>query len=112
VGWRVLVAAAAIVAGCRPDPAADQAGVLIARYGCQTCHVIPGAPQPQGITGPPLDQMARQPYVAGVVPNTPETLAAFIANPQAIDPRSAMPNLDVPQDEAAAIAAYLHEASR
>ena len=104
-------AAALLVAslvGCQLDPATEEARELVERYGCPACHVIPGTAGPHGATGPPLTAMARQAYVAGVVPNTPDTLATFIADPQAVDPRSAMPDLGVPADEARAIAAYLY----
>ena len=60
-----------------------------------------------GRTGPPLTDMSRQVYVAGVVAMTPEALAAFIRDPQAVDPRSAMPDLGVGEAEADAIARFL-----
>lgn len=78
--------------------------------GCGTCHVIPGIKGADGLTGPPLTAMSRQVYVAGVAPNTPEMLAAFIMDPQAVDPRSAMPDLAIGAEDAAAIAAYLYSA--
>jgi len=92
--------------------AAEDARALVARHGCGTCHVIPGVPGADGRTGPPLDALERQPYVAGVVPNTADLLAAFIADPQGIDPRSAMPDLDIPAAEARRLALYLRRAGR
>ena len=82
----------------------------IQRHGCGTCHRIPGIPGATGATGPALVALDRQAYVAGVVPNEPDRLIAFIMNPQAIDPRSAMPNLGIGDEEARHIAAYLYAA--
>lgn len=99
-----------LVAGCG-EPAAGAAGAevraLDRTYGCGTCHAIPGLAGANGRTGPPLTAMARQPYVAGVVPNTREALIRFIVDPAAIDPLSAMPDLDVAPAEAAILADYL-----
>lgn len=84
-----------------------QARAAILAHGCTTCHEVPGVEGFAGRTGPPLTDMARQAYVAGVAAMTPEVLAAFIRDPQAIDPRSAMPDLGIGADEAAAIARFL-----
>jgi mono/diheme cytochrome c family protein len=83
---------------------------LVEAHGCGTCHVIPTVEGADGLTGPPLTAMARQAYVAGVLPNTPEALARFVMDPQAVDPRSAMPDLGLDAGEAAAIAAFLYAA--
>ena len=83
---------------------------LVQAHGCGTCHVIPGVEGADGLTGPPLTAMGWQAYVAGVLPNTPEALARFIMDPQAVDPRSAMPRLGLDASEAAAIAAFLYAA--
>jgi cytochrome c1 len=83
---------------------------LVEAHGCGTCHVIPTIEGADGLTGPPLTTMARQAYVAGVLPNTPEALARFVMDPQAVDPRSAMPDLGLGAEEAAAIAAFLYAA--
>ena len=103
----------AALAGCEEAPLEGEAArgqALIVDYGCGTCHVIPEVPGANGLTGPPLSAMRRQAYVAGVLPNTPEALARFIMDPQEVDPRSAMPELGVDADDAAAIAAFLYAA--
>ncbi|TFL18359.1 c-type cytochrome [Jannaschia formosa] len=104
----VLILAA--LAAPAPADAEEAARALIARHGCGTCHVIPGVPGADGRTGPPLDAMARQVYVAGVIPNTLEGLARFIADPQEVDPLSAMPDLGLSPEEARRLAVYLHAA--
>lgn len=107
---RVAAILLASIVGCQQEPVDQEVHALLRAYGCPACHVVPGMRGPQGVTGPPLTAMDRQAYVAGVAPNTPEALATFIADPQAVNPRSAMPNLGVTVDEARAIAAYLYEA--
>ena len=103
----MLVLAALV--GCGQD-APGEGQALTDAYGCTSCHEVPGLPGPQGHTGPPLTEMPLQAYIAGVLPNTPENLAAFIVDPQQVDPRSAMPDLGVTPEEAAAIATFLYEA--
>jgi cytochrome c1 len=61
-----------------------------------------------GNVGPPLVNMAHQVYLAGVLPNTPENLIRWIRAPQAIDPLTAMPDLQVPEAQALDMAAYLY----
>jgi len=89
------------------DAETRQAQALIRQHGCGSCHVVPGMPAPQGNTGPALTDQGQKAYVAGVLPNTPEMLAAFIADPQRLNPPTAMPDLGVSAAEAALIAAYL-----
>lgn len=96
-----------------PAPGADdvEAGRAAIRvYGCGSCHAIPGIGQADGRVGPPLTHMPRQSYVAGKLPNTLPNLAAWIAEPRAINPDTAMPDLGVPPETAAAIASYLYAA--
>jgi len=45
---------------------------------------------------------------AGVLPNTPENIAAWIANPQAHKPGVNMPAHAFAQQDLQALAAYLH----
>ena len=106
---RALILLPLLLAGCDDDPPASAAArALIAANGCGTCHRVPEIDGAYGVTGPPLTAMARQVYVAGVLPNTLEALTAFIEDPQAIDPRSAMPDLGISEDDARLIAQYLY----
>src|SRR4051812_47711581 len=68
---------------------------LIRQYGCYTCHTIPGVPGADAHVGPSLDQLAKRTYIAGVLENSPENLAAWIRNPPGVNPKTAMPNLGV-----------------
>lgn len=48
-----------------------------------------------------------RPFIAGVLPNTPDTMIQWLRSPQSISPQNAMPNLGVTEQDAADIAAYL-----
>lgn len=47
-------------------------------------------------------------YIAGLLTNTPEHMVRRIMDPPAVDPRTAMPDMDVTEDDARDIAAYLY----
>lgn len=78
------------------------------RYGCGSCHVIPGIARARGHVGPPLDGIAQRSYLAGVLPNTPDNMIMWIRYPQKVDPKTAMPDLGVSDPEARDMAAYLY----
>jgi len=81
---------------------------LIQTYGCGGCHTIPRVPQAAGQVGPPLKGVGERVYLAGRLENRPENLIAWIRNPRAIDPQTAMPPLGVTEPQARDIAAYLY----
>ena len=80
----------------------------ISKYGCGSCHTIPGINGAHGMVGPSLAGIARRVYVAGVLPNQPLNLMRWIQNPKAVDEKTAMPNLGVTARDATDIAAYLY----
>jgi cytochrome c len=80
----------------------------IVHHGCGGCHVIPGIRHATGRVGPQLHGFRDQMYIAGVLPNVPENLILFLMDPTHINPRTAMPNLNLTEEEAQAIAAYLY----
>lgn len=80
---------------------------LLFSYGCIACHKVPGHSNYPDQIGPPLTEWSRRKYIAGRLPNQPEELVRWIRDPQAIEPGTAMPNLDVSESEARDIAAYL-----
>ncbi|WP_218573037.1 cytochrome c family protein [Pseudomonas sp. gcc21] len=105
----------AMLAGC-PDlhwgtdesEAQAQHGAQLTReYGCGSCHLIPGITGADGLVGPSLELIGRRAYLGGVVPNQPENMVRWLMNPQGADPRTAMPNLGLTEEEARAISAYL-----
>lgn len=80
---------------------------LITRYGCGSCHTIPGVKGADGLVGPPLTKFGRRTFIAGQLPNTPENLIRWIMDPREVEPGTAMPDLGVSEAEARNIAAYL-----
>jgi cytochrome c2 len=81
---------------------------MIIKYGCGSCHVIPGVPLAQGRVGPVLKDLRSQGYIAGMLPNTADNLVRWIQAPQEVAPGNAMPDLGVTQTDAQNIAAYLY----
>ncbi|MFF4875050.1 MULTISPECIES: cytochrome c family protein [Micromonospora] len=88
----------------RPDRGAE----LIAQYGCGSCHTIPGINRADGLVGPPLTRFGARSYIAGQLPNNADNLRRWIADPQAVEPGTAMPNLGISAIDAQDIAAYLY----
>jgi cytochrome c2 len=79
----------------------------IVRYGCGSCHRIPGVDAADGDVGPPLADLGRRKIIGGRLTNTPSNLARWIRDPQRFDPGVDMPNLGVGPRESRDIAAYL-----
>ncbi|MDQ3570610.1 MAG: c-type cytochrome [Actinomycetota bacterium] len=79
----------------------------IQKYGCGSCHTIPGVKEADGLVGPPLTHFAERSFIAGQLANTEENLARWIRDPQAVEPGTAMPNLHVSDTDAQNIAAYI-----
>jgi mono/diheme cytochrome c family protein len=79
----------------------------LAQYGCRSCHIIPGVSGSQVQVGPALQGLNGRSYIAGYLPNTNENLVRWIRTPKAIKPSSAMPDLEVTQQDAEDMAAYL-----
>lgn len=78
------------------------------RYGCAGCHAIPGVDGPAGLVGPPLADIGKRIYIAGVITNTPANMVRWIVNPPAVDPMTAMPVTGISEAEARDVAAYLY----
>lgn len=87
----------------------DRGRALIEKAGCAGCHSIPGVRHvgTPGRVGPPLEAFGRRLYVAGMLPNTPDQLARWIQDPQAINPRTGMPRVGLSAQESRDVAAYL-----
>jgi cytochrome c1 len=92
------------------DPQSQQGVKYMLQFGCGSCHVVPNIPGASGQIGPPLAGVAERKQIAGgAVPNnSPADLAAWIMDPPALKPGTAMPKLNLTQDQAAAVAAYLY----
>jgi cytochrome c oxidase assembly factor CtaG/cytochrome c2 len=118
LGPCLLVAAAlpfvAGLAGCSPQAEARtgsddaaQGARIIAETGCGACHVIPGIEGANGQVGPPLTQVGRRVFLAGLLRNTPDNMIYWLQNPQAVVPGNAMPNSGLSDADASRVAAYL-----
>ncbi len=120
--WCVLVLALLALAACGREKAFADAAALTGgdpragrekarKYGCGSCHTIPGVPGADGLVGPPLAGIGGRMYIAGVLTNTPQHMMSWIMDPPAIDSATAMPNVGVTESDARDIAAYLYAVS-
>lgn len=80
----------------------------IRRYGCASCHTIPGIPEADSLVGPPLTRVAARTYIGGRLTNSPDNMVRWIRDPRGVDPQTAMPNLGVSEQDARDIAGYLY----
>jgi cytochrome c2 len=87
---------------------AERGVAAIRKYGCASCHTIPGIRDAKALVGPNLTNIAARSYIAGVISNTPEHMMQWIQNPQAVDNKTAMPNMGVTERDARDIATYLY----
>ncbi|MDB5960729.1 MAG: cytochrome, partial [Massilia sp.] len=110
------IGALTLVAGCSaevkpPRIAGGDAKLgkqLAARYQCGACHSIPevqagraGMGATLGPTlGPDLAHFGRRSYIAGGIPNLPDPLVAWLIDPPARKPGTAMPNMGVSAGDA------------
>lgn len=81
-------------------------------YGCGACHTIPGVAGANSLVGPPLTGWAERSFIAGKLPNVPDHLLQWIRFPQAIEPGTAMPDMDVSEEDAEDMVAYLFSLRR
>jgi cytochrome c oxidase subunit 2 len=92
-----------------PAAASDSAGERVFMTNtCVSCHAIRGT-SASATVGPDLTHVGSRTTLAGtVIQNTPDTMSAWISNPQAIKPgvlMPAFPNLSA--NDLAALSAYL-----
>ncbi|MBX3444592.1 MAG: cytochrome c oxidase subunit II [Planctomyces sp.] len=93
-----------------PEPATEpqrRGRDVYFRTGCHNCHAIAHTAA-TGRRGPDLTHFgSRLTIAAGVVPNTPENLREWIANPQGMKPGNLMPHTELTRDELDALVDYL-----
>ncbi len=85
-----------------------QAPQAIQKYGCGSCHAIPGVAGAEGTVGPKLTNISERSFLAGELPNTPDNLILWIQHPQHVKPGNDMPEMGVSDADARNIAAYLY----
>ena len=69
---------------------------------------IKGIAHADSQVGPPLDEIRKRGYIAGVMPHTADNLVKWIRHPRQVVPNTAMPELGVSEAEARDMAAYLY----
>ena len=89
------------------SPLAIAGEKYFASAACVGCHVINGV-NTGNLIGPNLTHFgSRQLIAGGVLDNTPQNLALWLKNPQAIKDGSDMPNLHLTQQQIDELVAYL-----
>lgn len=91
--------------GGEPDP--ERGKRALEQYACVACHEIPGMVGPEARLGPSLHGIGARGTIGGVLANTPENMAQWIANPKRFAPGTAMPALGVSARDARDMAAHL-----
>ncbi len=118
--WRPAALVAALLAlaalpACgrqRPRPQVEGGDAQLGRqaiqkYGCGTCHIVPGVPGAEGRQAQMLVGFGDRADIVGAAENTPDNLIRWIREPRSIEPRTKMPALGVSEKDARDIAAYL-----
>jgi cytochrome c oxidase subunit 2 len=89
------------------DPQAQRGKMLFQAGSCAMCHAIQGT-LAQGKRAPDLTHLAsRRTIAAGTLPNTPASLASWIADPHRHKPGVNMPANPMSGEDLAALVAYL-----
>jgi cytochrome c len=91
---------------------ADRGREALLRNGCGSCHAIPGVMEIESLTAPSLADIGKRWYIAGILPNTPANMVLWIRNPQSVDPETAKPAQELPDEEIRDMVAYLYSAPR
>jgi cytochrome c1 len=81
---------------------------LVTQYQCGACHTIPDIPGAGGQAAPSLAGFGKLSYIAGRTPNQPERLTAWLLDPPALKPGTAMPAMGLTEEEARHMAAFLY----
>lgn len=117
----LCVGTAALLSGCAADTPGRRPVVVVGgdaargqeavvRYGCTSCHAIPGVRSlDHDRIAPDLTGFDQRYYIAGQIPNRPQELITWLQNPTAITPGTLMPDMGVTEQDARDIAAYLYE---
>jgi cytochrome c1 len=84
----------------------------IERFGCGSCHVIPGIDDAEGHVGPPLTDFGDRKFIAGAVANNEDNLVRWLLDPESIEPGTVMPDVGLSEKQAHDVAAYLYSLRR
>jgi len=93
-------------APAEPSGLAAEGKTIFAKSACVGCHTIEGVSA--GMLGPNLTHFGgRTMLAAGMWPNTPANVAAWVREPQRLKPGAKMPELGLTDEQANAVAVYL-----
>jgi len=89
------------------EPGAQAGRRVFFANSCVNCHTIRGT-SAQGVFGPDLTHlMSRLTLAAGAAPNTPDSLRAWVRDPQGLKVGCLMPNMQMTDGEVDQIVSYL-----
>lgn len=91
----------------QPEEDLAEQGLNIIETACASCHMVEGT-SAQGTVGPALDGFANQDMIAGVLENNEENLREWLADPPAVKPGTAMPDLGLSEQQIDALVEYLY----
>ena len=81
---------------------------MFIQYGCGSCHALKDVRTATGMVGPPLDGVALRVIIGGHLANNPNNMEQWIRDPQKVSPGTAMPDLNVGEEDARDITAFLY----
>ena len=99
--------AAPVDAPASRPPSVERGRAAMTQYACNACHNVPGITGSYVNVGPPLAGIAGRELIAGAVANTTEQMVRWIRDPRSIDPQTTMPAMQVNEQDARDIAAFL-----
>ncbi len=88
----------------------DNGKMMFQSKGCIACHTAAGVPGANGTIGPNLNGIGdaiKRPTLADGSTNTPEHIREWIMDPNSKKPGTMMPNLQLKQEEATDLTAFL-----
>ena len=115
-----LIAVVACVASCNGRDAVreeavtltggdpDKGMAAIGRYGCGSCHDIPGIRSARGTVARRSEGLPPAPNLAGRLSNTLANTMQWIQHPQHVERGTTMPEMNVTVDDARDITAFLY----
>ena len=81
---------------------------MFIQYGCGSCHALKNVRNATGSVGPPLDGIALRVIIGGHLNNSPDNMQKWIRDPQQVAPGTAMPDLNVGEQDARDMTAFLY----
>lgn len=75
--------------------------------GCGACHILSGIPGAVGTIGPALDGVASKDMIAATLEVSLDNFKTWLADPGAVKPGTAMPNLGLAPEDVDVLAAWL-----